>query len=98
MSSDPALLRNAHLHERAIARYDIAASAAMFGAGITFALVGMFTNDTMLIIGTFAAPVLIFFSVKRFAGGLGRHAHASLKLHQLHARDTGLPTARVVDK
>ena len=85
------------LDARTEARNSIAFGLLILVSAIPIHLIAIWTNDTMLLLGTLYLPFAIVFGGKLFLGGIARHSHASFKLRQLHARTTSLPSARLVE-
>ena len=95
--ADLARWRRSYLSDRADARRDLVLGLASIGSAAPAAWVSTATNDVVLLLGTIYVPVALGFGLKYLIAGIARHAAASLRLRELHRRDTGLPPARLVD-
>jgi hypothetical protein len=85
------------LHERDIARRELLLGAMLLASTVPMVLMAVLTNDIVLFVATFYAPLAIGFGLKFAFGGIRNYSRASLKLRQLHARDNGLPRARLIE-
>jgi hypothetical protein len=94
---DPAKHRLILIDDRSEARGSILFGLLLLLSGVGVLFLSVTTNDTMLFIGTMVVPVALGFGARSLVGGIARHSVASFRLHQLHARRTGLPPARLVD-
>ena len=84
------------LQVRSHARRSIAAGAGILLSIVPAMWLGAFTNDVGLLAVTLYAPVALVWGARWLFNGLGMHSSASLKLRRLHARNTGLPPARLL--
>jgi hypothetical protein len=99
---DLAKQRLSLLAERDQARRDIARGVlvllSMIPVVTMIPLVTMLTDDVQLLVATVYVGLSIVIGARLIARGLGRHLPASFKLRQLHARNTGMPSVRVIKR
>jgi hypothetical protein len=94
--TDPAELRLMLLNERSWARRSLALGAALLASIAPVMWLGAVTNDIILLLASLHTGFALIFGTRWFVGGLSAHSVVSFKLRRLHARDTGLPPARLL--
>jgi hypothetical protein len=95
VSADLAEERLMLVNLRSQARRSIAAGALVVSLAPAMWL-GAITNDVGLLAATIYAPFALVWGARWLWSGISMHSVASFKLRRLHARDTGLPPARLV--
>jgi len=81
---------------RSQARRSIVAGALVVVSLAPAMWLGAITNDVGLLAATIYAPFALVWGGRWLLSGISTHSVASFKLRRLHARDTGLPPARLV--
>ena len=94
---DPAKRRVLLIDERREALGSIGFGLVLVLAAVPIFLLSIWTTDTVLLVGTILLPAALGYGVRCLVSGVARHGVATLRLRRLHARRTGLPSARLVD-
>jgi hypothetical protein len=94
---DPAKHRLILIDDRNEALGSIVLGLLLLIGAVPVLLLSVWTNDTLLLIGSVIVPVALGFGAKSFVSGVASHLTASFRLRQLHSRRTSLPPARLVD-
>lgn len=81
---------------RSQARRTIAAGTGLVVSLAPAMWLGAVTNDVGLLAATIYAPFAFVVGARWLISGISMHSVATYKLARLHARDTGLPPARLL--
>lgn len=97
MDDDPAKHRLMLIEDRRDARGSILLGLLLLLGAIGALALSVTTNDQVLLLGTLIVPAALGFGIRYLLAGVASHTVASFRLRKLHARQTGLPSARLVD-